>query len=325
MGRLDFDLSKAPWSDRDTFSAEADRRQAAGTLTAEDRARLDTWRTDGYLTFPKLVEPAAIDALLAAYEDGWRTRPDVSLLVEGEGSQPWKDVAPRDTLVHHHYRVLDFQDVSSEARAILFHPEIVRALHLIFDQPPVAMQSLFFEYSSEQRTHQDFPYVQAQELSHLIGCWVACEDTGPDNGPLFYYPGSQRLPKFDWGGGALAWGGQDLGEVERFEDQLQAACEAAGLERKVLHAKKGDVLLWHSALAHGGSPVHDRSLTRKSFVAHYSTREGYPRDRRWPEADPVVETVGGGYFYRPPTVPVRGLVSRLRSAAGRVVRGLRGR
>jgi len=36
-------------------------------------------------------------------------------------------------------------------------------------------------------------------------------------------------------------------------------------------AKKGDVFLWHGMLVHGGSPVKNPALTRKSMVIHYLT------------------------------------------------------
>lgn len=50
-----------------------------------------------------------------------------------------------------------------------------------------------------------------------------------------------------------------------------------GLEPRLFTAKRGEILLWHAALRHGGSPVNDESLTRKSFVVHYSTRSTYDR------------------------------------------------
>jgi len=49
-------------------------------------------------------------------------------------------------------------------------------------------------------------------------------------------------------------------------------------------------------LAHAGSPVNDPELSRKSLVVHYSSRTGYPRDRRWPHADPKIEELNGGYL-----------------------------
>ena len=38
-------------------------------------------------------------------------------------------------------------------------------------------------------------------------------------------------------------------------------------------AKKGDVFIWHANLIHGGSPIKDHSLTRKSMVIHYYAKD----------------------------------------------------
>ncbi|HVS44039.1 MAG TPA: hypothetical protein VMU20_17460 [Candidatus Dormibacteraeota bacterium] len=35
-------------------------------------------------------------------------------------------------------------------------------------------------------------------------------------------------------------------------------------------ARKGDVFIWSADLAHGGSPIEDRSLTRRSLVGHFT-------------------------------------------------------
>ncbi|MBU6143332.1 MAG: hypothetical protein KGP33_05140 [Betaproteobacteria bacterium] len=43
-------------------------------------------------------------------------------------------------------------------------------------------------------------------------------------------------------------------------------------ERRPLSLKAGDVVFWHSVLAHGGSPRADRALTRKSAVFHFIGR-----------------------------------------------------
>jgi ectoine hydroxylase-related dioxygenase (phytanoyl-CoA dioxygenase family) len=318
----DFDAATLPWVDRDSFAAELAARRAAGAVDDGDAATLESWNETGYHLLQGAVDPQLIDRLLAEYEDAWRTRPACDVLVEDAGIQPFAAVRPRDELTHHHYRVMDFQDVSPAAREIMLHPEVVRFLRLVFDDTPVAMQSLLFEYGSEQNAHQDFPYVQAQTLSHLVGCWVACEDVHPDGGPLFYYPGSHKIAKFDWGGGRLRWDGKDHDRVAAFESYVAASCAGAGLERRLMLADKGDVIFWHAALVHGGSPAADRRRTRKSLVSHYSTVTGYPRDRRAPDrVPPRIERNGGVLYLRqgPP-----GPLTRLRSLLGRVKRKILG-
>jgi ectoine hydroxylase-related dioxygenase (phytanoyl-CoA dioxygenase family) len=313
---LDFEAASLPWVDRDSFPAEIDRRRAAGELSAADAELVERWRRQGYLHLAGAVEEALVDRLLAEYEEAWRTRPAVRMLVEGEGVVPMARVRPRDELGHHHYRILDFQDVSETARRMMLHPGIVGPLRLILDQAPVAMQSLFFEYGSEQRIHQDFPYVQAEIPSHLAASWVACDEVGPDNGPLFYFPGSHRLPKFDWGEGRLLFDGADPERVAAFEAYLESECGRLGFERQTLAAKKGDVFLWHAALAHGGSPARDRGLTRRSLVTHYSSPSAYRRDRRFPDREPEVLRLNGGMLY---LAPSPGPWQRAKSAARRLL------
>jgi ectoine hydroxylase-related dioxygenase (phytanoyl-CoA dioxygenase family) len=49
----------------------------------------------------------------------------------------------------------------------------------------------------------------------------------------------------------------------------------AGLPTETLTCRKGEVLLWHHSLLHGGSAVADPAQTRKSFVVHFSTLADY--------------------------------------------------
>jgi ectoine hydroxylase-related dioxygenase (phytanoyl-CoA dioxygenase family) len=49
-----------------------------------------------------------------------------------------------------------------------------------------------------------------------------------------------------------------------------------GLERQTFTCKRGDVLIWHTGLMHGGMAIDDPEKTRKSFVVHYSTAADYP-------------------------------------------------
>jgi ectoine hydroxylase-related dioxygenase (phytanoyl-CoA dioxygenase family) len=177
---------------------------------------------------------------------------------------------------------MNFQDVSDAAVEIILHPRLIGFLRLIFNARPVAMQTLVFEYGSEQRGHMDFAYVHTRNPASLAAAWVACEDVTPDAGPLFYYLASHRLiPKYDFGdGNLLAFG---VGPHNKaFEDYLEHTAVRLGLERREYRPRKGDVLFWHSALLHGGSARSNPHRTRRSIVAHYSTEGAYPEDSRNP-------------------------------------------
>ena len=316
---LDFETSTLPWVDRDDFLPQLDERTRQGELSPETAERLRHFSAHGYVAFPGLLGAEGADALVAEHDRAWQDSWPIQALVEGIGVADLESLPAKDALGTHHYRLNDIQDASETARRAMMTPEIIEFLGLLFADTPVAMQSLFFEYGSEQGTHQDFPYVQSRILSHLVGCWMACEDVHADNGPLFYYPGSHRLAKFDWGGGSLTFDGKDQAQVETFGKYLEERCDAAGLERLTFEAKKGDVFLWHAALVHGGSPANDPSATRKSLVVHYSSRTAYPQDRRYDEVPRLYRRNGGLIYQRAVQSPMARLKSKIKSGAKRLL------
>lgn len=311
MAPLDFDRATLTWVDQDGFDDELNRRRKDGRVVEKDADLLRDWHRDGYAYFPGAASGAEVDAMIADYERYWQERPaGLKVLCEGRGVTPIAEMPSRSELGHHHYRLLDVQDISEAARRLILLPRITSFLRHVFDETPVAMQSLLFEYGSEQGTHQDFPYVQARILSRLVGCWIALEDVREDNGPLFYYPGSHRIPKFDWGGGHLEFDGKNEKLVDDFGHFLEESCEKAGLERLTFHAKKGDVFLWHAALVHGGSPTLDPNATRLSLVAHFSSVTAYPRDRRFADVEPRHYERNGGLIYQEPVPPLLAKLKR---------------
>ncbi len=315
---LEFDRSTLPWVDQEGFPASLQEQTANGKISKELSEKLSFFSEQGYVAFPGLLGPERADALVREHDLAWREKWPIQALVEGIGVADLPDLPAKAELGTHHYRLNDIQDASEVARQSMLLPEIVNFLTLALGDTPVAMQSLFFEYGSEQGTHQDFPYVQSQILSHLVGCWIACEDVHADNGPLFYYPGSHRLPKFDWGGGSLTFDGKDHKQVEEFGEFLETGCRDRGLERQTFHAAKGDVFLWHAALVHGGSPANDPESTRKSLVVHFSTRSAYPRDRRYGGEEPRLYQHNGGLIYQraEPTLWIR-TKGKIKSLLGR--------
>ena len=238
-----------------------------------------------------------IDALLRDVERIWQERPKLKVTAHGMGTVNLDEIAERSAIPDGRYRLMDMHNVSEAGAELATLPAVVELMQALFESTPVAMQSLFFEYGTQQRAHQDFAFVHNAHPAMLSAAWVACEDVLPDAGPLFYYIGSHRkVPKYDFGGGdILSYGDATLERA--FERYLAEECDRLGLRKVEFCPRKGDVLIWHSALVHGGSGRRDPTLTRKSFVTHYSSREQYAEDRRSPGKTPDVRWRHGAMYY----------------------------
>jgi ectoine hydroxylase len=146
-----------------------------------------------------------------------------------------------------------------------------KILSFILDKDLVAFQTINFINGSGQRAHSDSIHMTTYPLGYLIAAWIALEDVTHENGPLFYYPGSHRLPyllnsDFNEGATFLTLGKKDYVD---YEDVIEDLVKERKYPRKEFLAKKGDVLIWHANLVHGGAPILDKNSTRKSMVVHY--------------------------------------------------------
>jgi phytanoyl-CoA hydroxylase len=111
----------------------------------------------------------------------------------------------------------------------------------------------------------------------LAACWIALEDIQLGSGELMYAPGSHRYPDFDFGSGRKHFDA-NLARPEahhRWSLDLVARAQAAGGVSTFL-ARKGEILIRHADLAHGGSPVARPELTRQSLVGHFCPRSARP-------------------------------------------------
>jgi ectoine hydroxylase-related dioxygenase (phytanoyl-CoA dioxygenase family) len=175
-------------------------------------------------------------------------------------------------------------------------------VELVFDQPAVAFQSLYFQFGSEQSLHRDPMFVVTQPPSHLCAAWIALEDITPDAGPLLYAPGSHRMPWFEFDDDTVNVAVKEEAKDKRQEWATYRARMLAemGLRVESLTCRRGDVFVWHGGLLHGGEPVRDPDATRKSYVVHYSTAAHYTSRRATMKmkmaderGEPVWRNVGG--------------------------------
>jgi ectoine hydroxylase-related dioxygenase (phytanoyl-CoA dioxygenase family) len=98
----------------------------------------------------------------------------------------------------------------------------------------------------------------------MCGVWIALEDITMDSGPLIYYPGSHKLPFYTMEKLKI-----EPGNYNEYEKKIEKIILESGLTPEYGIIKKGDIIIWHANLIHGGSKRNDNTLTRKSMVIHY--------------------------------------------------------
>lgn len=163
-------------------------------------------------------------------------------------------------------RVQDAWKFSPAVRELAVMPDVLEVLRTLYGREPVPFQTLNFEFGTQQRPHSDTVHFSSVPRRYMCGVWVALEDVDAGNGPLFYYPGSQRLPdpffqRFGLPAGMPSYDGYEIAQ--------EALLTAHGLEPIEFHAKAGDALIWSANIVHGGKPIAEDGRTRWSQVTHY--------------------------------------------------------
>nr|WP_314490650.1 phytanoyl-CoA dioxygenase family protein [uncultured Chryseobacterium sp.] len=168
---------------------------------------------------------------------------------------------------------------------VIHHSEIVKNigndkqllefLSVLMDGQAKLFQSINFINGSQQKTHSDSIHMTTYPLGGLLGVWIALEDVDENNGALHYIPGSHKLPYFlnsdyDNEGSFFKIGNKSYKAYEEF---LEEKVIELGLKKEIFKAKKGDLLIWHANILHGGEPHIDKTRTRKSLVYHYFDEE----------------------------------------------------
>lgn len=166
---------------------------------------------------------------------------------------------------HGRFRVNNLHISSEASLGVCLEPRLLEILDAAFGYPAVVYSSLTFVKGTEQYIHRDGPYFATDPPGFFFGVWTALEDIDAAAGPLLYYPGGHRLDVEHV---------VDLGvDTELVLDHSAAvldACATARLSPRIsVGLRKGDTVIWHPELPHGGAPVTDRALTRKSMVVHY--------------------------------------------------------
>jgi ectoine hydroxylase len=244
------DKESKAWLDTGESSSLAPQKENFKQFPAAVQEQLKSWSSNGYLILENFFDAATCDAINVEID-----RLQQSGKLEFTYGNKLMFANKKSKLV---------KNVAEDAR-------LKNVLSFILDKDIVAFQTINFLNGSQQRAHSDSIHMTTYPLGYLIAAWIALEDVTHENGPLFYFPGSHKLPyllnnDFNEGATFLTLGKKDYTD---YEDVLEDLVAQRGFQQKEFLAKKGDVLIWHANLVHGGAPILDKNRTRKSMVVHY--------------------------------------------------------
>lgn len=233
-----------------------------------DNSRLSLVQNDFFLNLPNLYK----DPLLGWSDNGFAIIPkifknetdkinnEIDLLLEKKSIR-WENGNKIMFAIHK----------SAYISSIGLNKQLKGILEMLLGKKIELFQSINFFTGSQQRTHSDFVHMSTFPKGNLIAVWIALEDMCEENGPLHYYPGSHKLPcilnnDYQNDGTKLMIGNKTY---DKYEDEVERILKKSKLKKQKFIANKGDILIWHSNLLHGGEEVINAKLTRKSMVLHY--------------------------------------------------------
>lgn len=256
-----------PWLDREDAETEITRRLESGAISQTETERCRYWAKNGYVILPRVFDDATLDAVWKAYERA---------IAAGKIALPKEPAGSGDP---HPGRFLNPHKHCGAFCRILKHAGLLSAIRLLMEREPRPLQTIASHKGSQQGLHSDSIHMTTYPLGYLTAAWIAFEDIHPDSGPLVFYPGSHRLPYVF---------SKDVGISEedfkkdgyapyhaKYEPYIRQLVEAQGIAPHYFHARKGDALIWHANLVHGGSQRRDLAHTRKAVVCHFFVKGAF--------------------------------------------------
>jgi hypothetical protein len=266
---------KSPyWIDQPDAADRVTAIAAKYTLPEHQQQELHRFIKDGYAILsatPQTLE--LVEAMTVDIERAWQDQEWPFLFAGLGGNRTVLHGLDPAVWRKPGYRFPDIHGHSKACADLILLEETFSFIDALFDAQAVAFQSLYFEWGSQQSLHRDPMFVRTNPPSALLATWLALEDIHPDSGPLVYIPGSHRYPYFEFVPGDV-YMNKERSFVPRprraFREHYLALMARHGHQEQRLTCKKGDILVWHGSLIHGGSPVVDPQRTRRSLVVHYT-------------------------------------------------------
>ncbi len=243
--------AKLPWLDIINSGKDIENHPVFCHFPEAIETQLLKWYKNGYLIWEQFLDEEAVDTI----------------------NQEIDELLHKDEVGFNYTqrKIFNAYRQSFTIRKVIKDKRLLELLSFILDKKVLPFQTINFLKSSEQQAHSDWIHMSTFPKGYLIAAWFALEDITLEQGPVSYFPGSHLLPYLnnsDYENSANAM--KVDGEAnKKYEKKITSLVEEHPLQKQIFTAKKGDMLVWHGNLIHGGEPMLHKNLTRKSMVVHY--------------------------------------------------------
>ena len=256
------DLKNFAWLDGDHVDEKFIRSRLGEGKSDKDVEICRKFSEQGYVIIEGLFSPELLDGIWTELEGAvereevWNT--------EGEFLES------DEFSLYAKGRILNIHKLVPAFNECFRHEKLIRILEMLLGKEVLPFQTINSFYGSEQAAHSDAVHMTTFPLGFMIAAWVAFEDLDDECGPLIFYPGSHKLEyKMS----------ESISEDLHFENHAYEEFIKEHIKKNDLQpayfapCKKGDLLIWHHNLIHGGSEINDKKKTRKSLVSHYFAKD----------------------------------------------------
>ncbi len=254
IGKSDFEISSSdiPWLDRPTGKEKLTTSSFYKQASFDLKENLDNFINEGFMVLKGFYNQEEVD----------RLNQEIETLIHSDkvnfnytGKKIMESFKYSELIDKEYFR----------------NKKLLELLNFIMGKQIAPFHTINFIEGSEQKAHSDSIHMTTEPEGYLIAAWTALEKTSENNGPLFYYPGSHKLPYItcqDYDSGNNRW---VIGKnsYKKYEDKIEELIKEHQLKKEYFYAEPGDVFIWHANLLHGGDPIKQKGLMRKSMVAHY--------------------------------------------------------
>lgn len=164
-------------------------------------AKKTKWQEDGYVTIERFFDPIAMERIASLVEDvsHWDVSDDKWLMWFEKTTDNRKIVS----------KVENFLDFNDQLRDLLLADQRIKSVveTLLEEDARRLKELLIFKYpdSGGYRPHQDIyhiPHKLPDRMVHAIAA-IGIDDSGPDNGGLFFSPGNHKKGVFPMDAGGV--------------------------------------------------------------------------------------------------------------------------